>query len=214
MRLRFWKSAAKDEQAAYAEFKKGLDCFDPRLREQALRHFRAAIALKPDEGVFHLRIAATLEALGQIEEALREYHESIRLMPGEGGPFFCLGNLARGRGDLAGARENYVKALSMKLDGPLAGLCRGALAELGSAAEAPPVKSAIQRKSSETVAIKGVGTDAMAAVLRERLYMAEHPCECGGQWQRVRGGSAFPVVYSECVCTQCGAEKRFEFHLA
>lgn len=98
------------QRAAFAEFGKGLACFSPSQREQALRHFRAAIALKPDEGVFHLRIAATLEALAQLEEALREYHEAIRLMPGDGGPFFCLGNLARSRGHTAGARENYAKA--------------------------------------------------------------------------------------------------------
>ena len=57
------------------------------------------------------------------------------------------------------------------------------------------------------------GADPVQDAFKERQYMAEHPCNCGGSWQRVQGGSAFPkFVYSLCKCGKCGNQKRFTFY--
>ena len=57
------------------------------------------------------------------------------------------------------------------------------------------------------------GINPAQDVLKELQYMQEHPCSCGGQYQRIQGGSAFPkFVYSLCKCEKCGEKKMFTFH--
>jgi tetratricopeptide (TPR) repeat protein len=116
---------------AYAEFQKGLELFGPSHRKEAESHFRAAIALNPGEGVFHLRLATTLEALGNKDEAKTEYEEAIILLPGEGMPHFCLGNMLRSQGNYLGAAAKYTIALQLNLDQDFRNLCSKALAEVG-----------------------------------------------------------------------------------
>lgn len=78
----------------------------------------------------------------------------------------------------------------------------------------PSVRQLVSTDSVERALIRGIGKDAMLAALIERQYMGGHPCKCGGEWERIGGGSAYPNVYSNCICNLCGAEKRFEFRLA
>jgi len=68
-------------------------------------------------------------------------------------------------------------------------------------------------KAVEKVTNIGLSADALTDVLLEVKYMNEHPCNCGGQWERMGGGSAFPqYVYSDCKCRNCGSEKQFIFY--
>jgi tetratricopeptide (TPR) repeat protein len=126
----FGRNADKIRNHAFDEFSKGLECFGAKNREQALKHFRRAIKIKPDEGVFHMRIAATLEALGKIEEAKSEYEKAINLMPGSGEPYFLLGNMQRDQGKLIYAANNYEKALRLNLEPPFDEMCKKALISL------------------------------------------------------------------------------------
>jgi tetratricopeptide (TPR) repeat protein len=128
------------KKAAYREFEKGLaSALVAEHRPTAEGHFRAAIAIKPDEGVFQLRLAATLEAMGRRDEARAEYGDAARLMPGEGAADFCLGNMARDEGNVVSAREHYVKALRLSLEPPFDAACAQALRELREKSSAPAV---------------------------------------------------------------------------
>ena len=48
---------------------------------ESIRHFRAAIALKPDEADYHYELGATLEDTGDLPGALTSLRESVRLDP-------------------------------------------------------------------------------------------------------------------------------------
>jgi hypothetical protein len=75
------------------------------------------------------------------------------------------------------------------------------------------IKEIPNMKTIEEVRNIGLNNDSFHCVLLERKYMFEHPCNCGGTWERVGGGSAFPrFVYSDCKCPNCGAEKQFVFY--
>jgi len=113
---------------AWEEFNHGVLLVGPEVRAKAEEHLRAAIALKPDEGVFHLRLGGTLEAMGRRPEARREYEEAARLMPDEGLPHFLLGNMVRDSGALELAAKLYTQALSQRLDPDFRRLCEEALA--------------------------------------------------------------------------------------
>ena len=79
----------------------------------------------------------------------------------------------------------------------------------------PYVKTVSSSKTRDEVVITGIPPTregSSTAVLLERKYWEQRPCKCGGAWARIGGGSAYPNAYSVCVCSQCGVQKRFEFH--
>ena len=88
-----WAQLGSREKRAWTEFKKGLDNWGPDKREKAAIHFQNSIRLKSVEGIFHMRLAATLEGLGRIDEAKERFEEAIRLMPDERPPCYMMGNL-------------------------------------------------------------------------------------------------------------------------
>jgi tetratricopeptide (TPR) repeat protein len=118
--------------------------------------------LKPDEAIFHLRLAATLEAIGEKDEARAEYEEAIKLMPGNGIPYFNLGNMMRDQGNISTALEYYATALSINLESPFRELCSKAMVGLQNSSPTTKREDNIMKEATVSMQaikklIEGVG---------------------------------------------------------
>ena len=66
--------------------------------EEAIRHYQAAIRIRPDYAEAHNNLGIVLAGLGKYKEALRHFEKALRVEP-----------------DFAEAREN-IKILSSRID--------------------------------------------------------------------------------------------------
>ncbi|MFE2507598.1 tetratricopeptide repeat protein [Streptomyces naganishii] len=73
-------AATPVEQAAYVE-RAGRIAFDRGDREDALRHFDAALRLDPDQREARAGRGRALAALGRTEQALKAYHQAVDRRP-------------------------------------------------------------------------------------------------------------------------------------
>jgi tetratricopeptide (TPR) repeat protein len=55
--------------------------FARQMHEEAIEHYRKAVAIKPDYLRAHYRMGMALRELGQMEEARREFEEVVRIAP-------------------------------------------------------------------------------------------------------------------------------------
>ncbi len=81
-----------------------------RARE-AIAPFRKVVSGGPRTADAHVGLATAYAELGRTGEAKRALEDGLRIDPGNGQVHFNLGELARARGELAVAREEYEAAL-------------------------------------------------------------------------------------------------------
>jgi tetratricopeptide (TPR) repeat protein len=195
------RSPGSTQQRAWDEFNKGLAAWGPENRARAEKHFRRAIKLKSDEGTFHMRLAATLEAAGRKQEAKRSYEEAIRLMPDKRVPCFMMGNLLSDLKDIDSAREYY--ATAMKLE-------TGEVVDYGAA----KIERAAASDSETSIVLHGIPPNkagARIAAWMEGAYIAGQRCQCGGFWALEHSASKYPIATKHCRCETCGAARNFVF---
>jgi Flp pilus assembly protein TadD len=72
--------------------------------EQAIAHYRRAIAIEPDYAPAHNNLGVALRAQGQVEAAIEQYEEAIRLYPGYPDARHNLANALVVRGNDLAAR--------------------------------------------------------------------------------------------------------------
>jgi serine/threonine protein kinase/Flp pilus assembly protein TadD len=62
----------------------------PQHREEAIRHYTAAVALRPKTALSHFNLGNALEARGQLDEAVACYRKSLELNPKQGAVYSRL----------------------------------------------------------------------------------------------------------------------------
>ena len=85
-------------------------------RDDAIRHYRRAIGLAPDNPGPHNALGIALTELGHFDEAIAAYQRALKRHPAFVAAHNNLGNAMRAKGDLAAATECYCKALALKRD--------------------------------------------------------------------------------------------------
>jgi serine/threonine-protein kinase len=83
-------------------------------REDALRYYTAAVALRPQAALSHTNLANALEIHGKLDEASAAYREALRLKPSDAMARFNLGVVLGKQGKLDGAVAAYKEALRRK----------------------------------------------------------------------------------------------------
>jgi serine/threonine-protein kinase len=86
----------------------------PQRLEEAIGHFRVAVALRPLSPGAHTNLGVALYKKGDLDGAIAEFHEAIRLKQDYGEVHINLGAALRDNGDVDGAIAEYKEALRLK----------------------------------------------------------------------------------------------------
>ena len=105
-------------QPAYAEAHNNLGNVLKRQGklEEAIVHYRQALALKPAYADAHNNLGNALRDQGNLEEAVAQYRRALALKPAYAGAHNNLGNALRDQGNLEEAVAQYRQALALKPD--------------------------------------------------------------------------------------------------
>jgi tetratricopeptide (TPR) repeat protein len=87
---------------------------DVNKHDFAVQYITQAIAISPKQALYHLSLAKSYQAQGDLDQAEGCCREAIRLVPTAPEPRFILANLQSARGKLAEAVVNYRDALRIK----------------------------------------------------------------------------------------------------
>jgi protein O-mannosyl-transferase len=147
--------------------------------DQAMPHFRAAVAINPSDPVANLNIATNLQQHGNLQEAVARYQVVLRMTQDATLRANTLSNLGaayRQLGDDAQAKESYESALRYVPETPHANIGLGLLAQkTGDFNEAA-------RQYARAVAIQPTDLDYL--LLAQALKLAGHPEEAQLAYQQ------------------------------
>jgi tetratricopeptide (TPR) repeat protein len=91
----------------------GLLLLEERRVDEAMAHFRAAVAARPQAPKTHVNLGVGLSALGRPDEALAAYETAVRLGPTQPLAHYNLGLALAERGRLDEAVRHYEEALRL-----------------------------------------------------------------------------------------------------
>jgi serine/threonine protein kinase/Tfp pilus assembly protein PilF len=86
----------------------------PTEPEQAARFYQAALALRPESALAHLRLGRALRAADRLAEAESEYRKAIALKPEFSEAHFDLGNVLMDQGKLAEAQSEVRSVIDLQ----------------------------------------------------------------------------------------------------
>lgn len=107
----------KDETEILAHVARGAELRMGRSYEDAVKEFRAALKIDPDNGVVHFALASVLHFEGEQKptaEVTGEYHKAIELQPDFPDAHLGLAHFLSMRKDVAGAMTEYHVALRLE----------------------------------------------------------------------------------------------------
>lgn len=132
----------------------GLVYHQQGAHDRAINQIDRAIALNPENPLFHFNRGVSLAAIGKKERAAASYHRAIEGSPGYAQAHFNLGNLHRDAGETEAAEEQYRKAVQADPAYSKAYLnLAGLLMETGRAEAALDCLSDAERRASDRVGI-------------------------------------------------------------
>jgi len=105
---------AKNPGAWMAHNNLGLLLMSEGKPEAAMAHYRAAIAVKPDDAFAHNNLGHTLASVGRVDEAVPLLTEAVRIEPGNAEAWSNLGNAHAARQRWAEALAAYERALQAR----------------------------------------------------------------------------------------------------
>ena len=82
--------------------------------DEALAHFREALAIDPGRALSHYNIGFTLSHQGKPREAIGYLRESLRLHPADADAHFALGMALAATGERAGAAREFEESLALR----------------------------------------------------------------------------------------------------
>jgi serine/threonine protein kinase/Flp pilus assembly protein TadD len=85
----------------------------PPHREEAVRYFTAAVALRPDSPGSHLNLGNALNKMGRLDEAIDACRTAIRLKPDYSGPHNVLGAALYKQGKVSAAEREFRRAIAL-----------------------------------------------------------------------------------------------------
>jgi protein O-mannosyl-transferase len=85
-------------------------------QQEAIEHYKQALALKPDYSDAHLNLGVALLETGRPLDAVEHLKESLRLLPDRADAHYNLGNALGALGQRQQSIEQYEKALALKPD--------------------------------------------------------------------------------------------------
>jgi serine/threonine protein kinase/tetratricopeptide (TPR) repeat protein len=89
---------------------------NPAQREEAVRFYTAAVALRPTSPSAHLNLGATLAGTGRLDEAIAEFQEAIRLKKDYAQAYSNLGRAFRDKGEIDQAIAACREAIGLKTE--------------------------------------------------------------------------------------------------
>jgi tetratricopeptide (TPR) repeat protein len=113
--LAIWTdTAAKAPRSPVARNNLGMAlALDGRI-DEALAHFREALAIDPGRALSHYNIGFTLSHQGKPGEAIGYLRESLRLHPADADAHFALGVALAATGERAGAARAFEESLALR----------------------------------------------------------------------------------------------------
>ena len=132
----------------------------------AERHYRLALAARPDYEASHNNLGVVLERQQRHDEALKHYREALRIRPDLPGAHVNLGSYYSDRGDTARALEHYRSAVTARPDDVLiltvlagleieAGELDSAIATYQRALEVAPISAELHTRLADAARLKG-----------------------------------------------------------
>jgi len=104
------------ELEAWERGNKGVSLANLGLQDQAIREYREALRIKPDDAEAHYNLGIALADKGFPDEAIREYREALRIKPDNADAHTNLGAALADKGFPDEAIREYREALRIKPD--------------------------------------------------------------------------------------------------
>jgi serine/threonine-protein kinase len=111
------KAQAHHPNDFWLNFELGMSLNQAKQWDEAIGHYRAALALRPGV-VVHTNLGLVLSKKGKLDEAISHYQQALRVEPEAAMAHHSLGVALYKKGDLDGAIQAYQAALRLKKDDP------------------------------------------------------------------------------------------------
>jgi tetratricopeptide (TPR) repeat protein len=107
-----WPVASAHEMRAVTETNLGVALQTSHRVDDAIAHYRRAIAERPDYAPAYSNLATALRDQKRIEEAVATYQQALKLQPDFAAAHYNLANLLLDEGDPAAAADHFERALT------------------------------------------------------------------------------------------------------
>jgi tetratricopeptide (TPR) repeat protein len=107
-----WTHAVQSSPSAISHSNLGRVRLGEGKREEAMRHFRAALVLNPEHARAHYNLGHTLRVQGRAEEAIGHLTAALRIRPDYPEAHRDLGVILLGAGRYDAAIEHFSRALA------------------------------------------------------------------------------------------------------
>jgi Flp pilus assembly protein TadD len=115
-----WRTTiARNPRCSMAYNNLGHWFFEGKRLAEAVRYFRQAVELQPDNGEAHNNLGTALLQQGQVDEAIGHFARALAIIPNDGAIHGNLGNALAQQGRMVEALRHYEKALSLEPANPL-----------------------------------------------------------------------------------------------
>jgi len=172
-----WPIVDAQEMRAVTESNLGVALQADHRLDDAIAHYRNAIAIAPAYAPAYSNLATALRDEKRSDEAKQTYERALQLKPDFAGAHYNLANLLLDRGDPAGAADHFRRALQTEpasadvhnnLGIALAATGRvdDAVAEFRAAFALDPTSAKAQRNLGDALSTKGDAAGAIDALTR------------------------------------------------
>jgi len=172
-----WPIESQAAMRAVTETNLGVALQTDRKLDDAIAHYRRAIAARPDYAPAYSNLATALRDAKRLDEAVATYHQALTLQPEFAAAHYNFANLLLDEGDAAAAADHFQRALRTEpasadvhnnLGIALAGLGRldEAVAEFRQAIELDPKSAKAYRNLGDALSTAGRQAEALDALRR------------------------------------------------
>ena len=173
----------KNPDCWMAHYNLGIVLSEQEEPDQAIEHYRQAVALRPDYAEAHYNLGRLLVHLGQLNDAVAHYERAVAINPGDAEAQNNLGVTLYGMGRADDAIAHYRKALAIRPDYAEAscnlasaliakGDLDGAIARYNACLAAVPDQEEAQYNLASALLRKGRVDEA---IIQYQKVLAMHP---------------------------------------
>jgi tetratricopeptide (TPR) repeat protein/4-amino-4-deoxy-L-arabinose transferase-like glycosyltransferase len=170
-----WPIESQAAMRAVTETNLGVALQGDRKLDEAIAHYRRAIAARPDYAPAYSNLATALRDAKRLDEAVATYQQALKLQPEFAAAHYNFANLLLDEGDAAAAADHFQRALRTEpasaevhnnLGIALAGLGKvdDAIAEFRQAIELDPKSARAYRNLGDGLSTAGRQAEAIDAL--------------------------------------------------